>query len=220
MKGALNIYYVMMDPSYTTVSNPETVDGWLGLYIGDHLWYNLFSENSVETTANEIGKLIEGNTDSSKVLRRGMSRMVGGTHSRQPGLHSTTTNDSNGTGSPSKHPGSTPVKLTTFSEENTTTPSQPTPVKSISFADTPARSHSYDGHDPATILWQNVLTNSSKHKHDANMMEYLKKKGINSKDDLRYIDELTAREIEEKLLDIGNIIFKEEYKKLEKTAKK
>ena len=55
IKGALNIYYVMMDPSYTTVSNPESVDGWLGLYVGDHLWYNLFSENSVETTANEIG---------------------------------------------------------------------------------------------------------------------------------------------------------------------
>ena len=180
IKGALNIYYVMMDPSYTTVSNPESVDGWLGLYIGDHLWYNLFSENSVETTANEIGKLIEENTDSAKVLRRGMSRMIGGTQSRQPGLFTTTTTSDHGPGSPSKHPGSSPVKLLPFAEENTTGTSSthPTPVKSISFAeDTPTRSNSYDGHDPATILWQNILTNTTKHKDDASMMEYLKKKG-------------------------------------------
>ena len=111
--------------------------------------------------------------------------MIGGTHSRQPGLHTTTASDSSGpvSGTPLKHAGSgsSPVKLSTFTEENTTTvattPSHPTPVKSISFADTPTRGNSYDGHDPATILWQNVLTNTSKHKNDASMMEYLKKKG-------------------------------------------
>ena len=81
-QGLLNIYYVMMDPGYTTVSNPDGVDGWLGLYVGDHLWYNLFDERNVENAADDLGMLIQDNM--------GMGHGLGGTVRRgesSPHLH-------------------------------------------------------------------------------------------------------------------------------------
>ena len=46
----LEILYVMMQDDYTTVSQPECVDGWLGMYIGDKLWYPLWNLKEVEST--------------------------------------------------------------------------------------------------------------------------------------------------------------------------
>jgi hypothetical protein len=40
-KQKLNIIYVMLDKNYTTVSTPNCVDGWLGIMLGDALWYHL-----------------------------------------------------------------------------------------------------------------------------------------------------------------------------------
>jgi hypothetical protein len=57
-KGKVQIIYVMMDPSYTTVSSPDCVDGWLGIQVGGALWYPLFNESQVPSTANEIVKIM------------------------------------------------------------------------------------------------------------------------------------------------------------------
>ena len=48
----LKIIYVMMQSDYTTVSEPECVDGWLAMYIGDKLWYPLWDNNQVASTGN------------------------------------------------------------------------------------------------------------------------------------------------------------------------
>ena len=57
-RNKLKIIYVMMDNNYTTVSSPDCVDGWLGIMIGDALWYPLWEQNHIESTAKEIVKLI------------------------------------------------------------------------------------------------------------------------------------------------------------------
>jgi len=57
-KGKVQIIYVMMDPSYTTVSSPDCVDGWLGIQVGGALWYPLYNESQVSSTANEIVKIM------------------------------------------------------------------------------------------------------------------------------------------------------------------
>ena len=54
----------MMENDYTTVSNPP-VDGWLGFFIGQELWYPLFDAKNVSGTANEIDKMISKNNNSS-----------------------------------------------------------------------------------------------------------------------------------------------------------
>ena len=55
--------------------------GWLGLYVGDHLWYNLFDEHNVENTANDLGTLIQDNSRDEKLLQRGPSRHL---HKQKP----------------------------------------------------------------------------------------------------------------------------------------
>lgn len=57
-RGKLVLIFVMMDPTYTTVSKPDFVDGWLGFMIGDALWYPLFNESHVESTARAITKVV------------------------------------------------------------------------------------------------------------------------------------------------------------------
>ena len=62
-RGKLSIIYVMMDANYTTVSSPNYVDGWLGIMVGDNLWYPMWDHEHVSTTAMEIAKRI-GSTES------------------------------------------------------------------------------------------------------------------------------------------------------------
>lgn len=59
----------MMQEEYTTVSEPESVDGYLAIMIGDQVWCQLFSEDklssAVEFILGRVGdraKHIEGNT--------------------------------------------------------------------------------------------------------------------------------------------------------------
>ena len=75
-KGRVNICYVMMDPGYTNCSEPEFVDGWLGLRMGDHLWYPMFDDAHVQGTAESISKFIEEHTDPATVLRRADNQKV------------------------------------------------------------------------------------------------------------------------------------------------
>lgn len=67
--GKVQIIYVMMQEEYTTVSEPESVDGYLAIMIGDKLWCPLFTEdklaNVVEFISGKVGdraKHIEGYT--------------------------------------------------------------------------------------------------------------------------------------------------------------
>jgi hypothetical protein len=57
-KGKLKTIFLMVQNEYTTASTPEYCDGWLGIMIGDSLWYPLWNENQIESTANEISKVV------------------------------------------------------------------------------------------------------------------------------------------------------------------
>ena len=48
----LKIVYVMMQSDFTTVSRPEHVEGWLGFYVADNLWYPLWDKFQVGSTGN------------------------------------------------------------------------------------------------------------------------------------------------------------------------
>ena len=54
----LTIIYVMMQSDFTTVSQPERVEGWLRLYLGDNLWYSLWDKSQVESTGDAIAGVI------------------------------------------------------------------------------------------------------------------------------------------------------------------
>lgn len=53
-KGLLEVIYVMMEEDYTTVSEPEAVDGYLGLMIGGSLWYPLWDEQQITPSVGSI----------------------------------------------------------------------------------------------------------------------------------------------------------------------
>jgi hypothetical protein len=57
-KGKVKPIFVMVQNEYTTVSTPEYVDGWLGIMIGDSLWYPMWSESQIDSTAQEIAKVL------------------------------------------------------------------------------------------------------------------------------------------------------------------
>ena len=57
-KGRLQILYVMMQPTYTTVSEPDCCDGWLGIQIGDALWYPLWDQSAVLHTVDSLLSVI------------------------------------------------------------------------------------------------------------------------------------------------------------------
>jgi hypothetical protein len=59
-RGHLNIIYVMMNKQYHTGSVPEFVNGWLGLMVGDYLWYSLWDEVCVASTSSSVSALITG----------------------------------------------------------------------------------------------------------------------------------------------------------------
>ena len=57
-KGKVNIHYVMMQREYTTVSKPDCIEGQLGLWIGDEIWYSLFDESQVVSTGSALAELM------------------------------------------------------------------------------------------------------------------------------------------------------------------
>ena len=61
-KGLLKLCFVMMNEDYTTISHPYYCDGWLGIMIGDHLWYPLYSERDLFMTTREIISQLPGTT--------------------------------------------------------------------------------------------------------------------------------------------------------------
>ena len=57
-KGKVKIHYVMMQREYTTVSKPDCIEGQLGLWIGDEIWYSLFEESQVVSTGDSLSELM------------------------------------------------------------------------------------------------------------------------------------------------------------------
>ncbi len=57
-KGKVKILFVMMQEEYTTVSKDEEVDGWLGIMIGDQLWYAMWKEEMVGGAVGEVATIL------------------------------------------------------------------------------------------------------------------------------------------------------------------
>lgn len=55
-----------MDEQYTTRSEADCVDGWLGIMLGDALWYPLWSEACVAPTAKALASVIGTNAQSAQ----------------------------------------------------------------------------------------------------------------------------------------------------------
>ena len=56
--GKLNMVYVMMQEEFTTVSKPDSVQGWLRMYMGSKLWYPLWDAGQVQSTGDALAGLI------------------------------------------------------------------------------------------------------------------------------------------------------------------
>jgi hypothetical protein len=61
LSANLQIAYVMMCEDYRTHSAPRVVDGWLGFMIGSELWYPLWNDECITTTAKAMTELLKGN---------------------------------------------------------------------------------------------------------------------------------------------------------------
>ena len=48
------LVFIMLDPTYTTVSSPNFVGGWLGLMIGTQIWYPCFNVADAPALANKL----------------------------------------------------------------------------------------------------------------------------------------------------------------------
>ena len=60
-KGKVKLIYLMMQQEYTTVSEPESVDGYLGVMVGDSLWYPLWNESAVSEAVDALSGLLNEN---------------------------------------------------------------------------------------------------------------------------------------------------------------
>jgi len=49
-----------MEEDYTTVSQPDSVDGEMALWMGNHLWYPLWCPTQAVTTGDQIVALLGG----------------------------------------------------------------------------------------------------------------------------------------------------------------
>ena len=60
----------MMQSDYTTVSSPDFCDGWLGILIGDAIWYPLWLPSQLDQTVKAlvsvIGDRAKANNDHNK----------------------------------------------------------------------------------------------------------------------------------------------------------
>jgi hypothetical protein len=66
LSANLQIAYVMMYEDYHTRSTPRVVDGWLGFMIGSELWYPLWNDGCIDTTAQAMTELLKGNAMLSR----------------------------------------------------------------------------------------------------------------------------------------------------------
>jgi hypothetical protein len=66
----VKIAYVMLNKDYTTKSIPSTVDGWLGLMIGNDQWYPCWETSQIESTASALAAIAGNNAkmDRNRII--------------------------------------------------------------------------------------------------------------------------------------------------------
>ena len=57
-KGRLTMHFVTMEADYTMHSEPECVDGWLGLYMGTDLYYGLYDLSMLTDVIDKISGVL------------------------------------------------------------------------------------------------------------------------------------------------------------------
>ena len=60
-KGKLLVLYIMVSNDYTTVSQPECCDGWLGFMIGQDLWYPMFDASMIGSAVAAVAGVLGTN---------------------------------------------------------------------------------------------------------------------------------------------------------------
>ncbi len=73
-RGKVKLVFAMMEQDYTTRSAPEHVDGWLGLMIGDQLWYRMWMEDHVPTVAAAIHGAVSSSASASAAASSASAR--------------------------------------------------------------------------------------------------------------------------------------------------
>ena len=68
-RGAVKLVFVMMNANYTTVSEPEYVDGWLGILVGGALWVPMWDSNHVSSAAKSIADQLGPGTYLNKRVK-------------------------------------------------------------------------------------------------------------------------------------------------------
>jgi hypothetical protein len=60
----------MLNKDYTTKSIPSTVDGWLGLMIGNDQWYPCWETSQIESTASALAAIAGNNAkmDRNRII--------------------------------------------------------------------------------------------------------------------------------------------------------
>merc|ERR1711981_1214338 len=71
--GDVKVEYIMMDESYTTISKGTRVDGWLGIMIGNALWYPAWERSQLVETADLIAAKVAKLPHSVMVQQPGTS---------------------------------------------------------------------------------------------------------------------------------------------------
>lgn len=161
-KGKLQILYVMMQQDYTTVTEPHYCDGWLGIQIGDSLWYPLWGEDQVLSTADCLQTLI-----GSK-CKLGYSQVSMKTHT------AFTATSTSSTAADVAAPGS-PEKVSMPSKLRTSVSEAAAPTEDLSKEDLCKRAF-------------NILTDPKKVKSIAEMNSYLEELGVLEASDLMECD--------------------------------
>jgi hypothetical protein len=69
-RGELDMLFVMLQEDFTTVSKGGRVAGWLGFFIGQDLWYPLWTENQIRESSRAISQRI-GKPNGDRALSDG-----------------------------------------------------------------------------------------------------------------------------------------------------
>lgn len=63
----LDMVYIMADPNYTTLTKERRVDGWLGLMVGQSLWYPAFDDAMIDDSVHSIVESFQIALDAAKI---------------------------------------------------------------------------------------------------------------------------------------------------------
>jgi hypothetical protein len=76
-KGQLKMLYVMVSDDYTTLSQPEACDGWLGHMVGQDAWYALFDPSMIFGCVDSIVGVLQSHALREGTLCTARVRRIG-----------------------------------------------------------------------------------------------------------------------------------------------